>query len=107
VFAVTLDRRRKYAQRLAEQKLNTTQQLLDKIIVAFDIDDSGQLHSLISTAKELRLGQAIEDASTKDAAQLRGRKNLRYFHGLTPLCQASDMENAEKQVRYWKPPRQI
>jgi hypothetical protein len=51
VFAVTLDRRRKYAQRLAEQKLNTAQQLLDKIIVAFDKGDSEQLRSLISTAR--------------------------------------------------------
>ncbi|KAL4756607.1 uncharacterized protein BDW70DRAFT_144619 [Aspergillus foveolatus] len=30
-----------------------------------DIGDSGQLRSLISTAKELRLRQANEDASTK------------------------------------------
>ncbi|KAL4993573.1 hypothetical protein BDV10DRAFT_22635 [Aspergillus recurvatus] len=79
VFVVTLDRRRKYAQRLAEQKLNTAQQLLDKIIVAFDTGDSGQLRSLLSTAKELRSGQAIDDAITKDAAQ------------------ASDTENAERQ----------
>jgi hypothetical protein len=59
VFTVTLDRRRKYAQRLAEQKLNTAQQLLDKIIVAFDTGDSGQLRSLLSTAKSLAQGKQL------------------------------------------------
>jgi predicted lipid-binding transport protein (Tim44 family) len=81
VFAVTLDRRRKYAQRLAEQKLNTAQQLLDKIIVAFDKGDSVQLRSLLSTAKELRSGQATEDAITKDAAQVRGPRVREIFAG--------------------------
>jgi predicted lipid-binding transport protein (Tim44 family) len=81
VFAVTLDRRIKYAQKLIERKLNTAQQLLDKIIVAFDTGHSGQLRSLVSTAKELRLGQAIAEIITKDAAQVRGTRVREIFAG--------------------------
>lgn len=77
MFTVTLDRRRKYAQRLAEQKLNTAQQLLDKIIVAFDTGDSGQLRSLLSTAKSLAQGKQLRMLLLKTLRRPRTRRMLK------------------------------
>ncbi|KAL4879248.1 hypothetical protein BJY04DRAFT_229179 [Aspergillus karnatakaensis] len=51
VFAEALDRRRKYAQKRAEQDLVTAQQLLEKLVEAFSAGDIAQIGQLLSTVK--------------------------------------------------------
>ncbi|RDW64372.1 Zn(II)2Cys6 transcription factor [Aspergillus mulundensis] len=55
VFA-GLDRRRKYAQRRAEQELDTVQKLVDEIIESFDGRNFEQLGRILERAKEQRSG---------------------------------------------------
>ncbi|KAL4993581.1 fungal-specific transcription factor domain-containing protein [Aspergillus recurvatus] len=58
IFDVGLDRRRKYAQRHAEQELTSLRQLLEKIVNAFDAGDLAQLGELLSNVRGSRSSQA-------------------------------------------------
>ncbi|KAL4993106.1 hypothetical protein BDV10DRAFT_179669 [Aspergillus recurvatus] len=58
IFDKSLDRRRKYALKNAEQKLRSLTRLLDQITEAFDAGDKGQLSDLLSSVRGDRLRQA-------------------------------------------------
>lgn len=53
-----LDRRRKYAQRHAEQELTLLRQLLDEIVNAFDTGDLAQLGELLANVRGSRSSQS-------------------------------------------------
>ncbi|KAJ5298981.1 FAD linked oxidase N-terminal [Penicillium atrosanguineum] len=64
LFTEALDRRRKYAQKRAEQHLDATQQLLDRIVEAFGEGDIAQLSWLLSTVKERGTDEQLKDGIT-------------------------------------------
>ncbi|KAL5334164.1 hypothetical protein BJX70DRAFT_378997 [Aspergillus crustosus] len=61
VFAEALDRRRKYAQKRAEQDLDTAQQLLKRIVEAYSQGDVTQLTWLLSTVKQHGTDERLKD----------------------------------------------
>ncbi|KAL4801633.1 hypothetical protein BDV18DRAFT_70508 [Aspergillus unguis] len=74
VFVIGLDRRRKCAQKHAEQELKKAHSLLGNIINAFDAGDTTELTFLLSTAKGRCLGQTTQDAITCNTEQVSGRR---------------------------------
>ncbi|KAL4783689.1 hypothetical protein BJX76DRAFT_244793 [Aspergillus varians] len=59
IFNRGLDRRRKYAQRHAEQEIISLHQLLDNLVDAFDAGNIPQLGKLLSCVREGRWSQMI------------------------------------------------
>ncbi|KAL4931654.1 Zn(II)2Cys6 transcription factor domain-containing protein [Aspergillus undulatus] len=55
IFDGTIDRRKKYAQRHAEQELSSVYQLLNQLVDAFDAGDMVQLGKLLSSTQRDRL----------------------------------------------------
>ncbi|KAJ5982754.1 hypothetical protein N7451_012854 [Penicillium sp. IBT 35674x] len=64
LFAEALDRRRKYAQKRAEQNLDATQPLLDRIVEAFSEGDIAQLSWLLSIVKKRGIDEQLKDGIT-------------------------------------------
>ncbi|KAJ6002960.1 hypothetical protein N7451_005507 [Penicillium sp. IBT 35674x] len=64
LFAEALDRRRKYAQKRAEQNLDATQQLLDRIVEAFSEGNITQLSWLLSIVKKRGTDEQLKDGIT-------------------------------------------
>ncbi|KAL4993194.1 fungal-specific transcription factor domain-containing protein [Aspergillus recurvatus] len=54
---MALDRRRKFAQRRAEQELVSLRQLIDSLVEAFDKNDLARIGELLSTVREQRYDQ--------------------------------------------------
>ncbi|KAL4935387.1 hypothetical protein BDV06DRAFT_207135 [Aspergillus oleicola] len=85
IFATTLDRRRKFAQRRAEQELVTVQQQLEAIIDSFDKSDTERLNKILESVREQRPAKAdtdqqvvqrVEDDTSGENAE-GGRTNLK------------------------------
>ncbi|KAL3462209.1 fungal-specific transcription factor domain-containing protein [Aspergillus heterothallicus] len=80
-FPTGLDRRRKYAQRRAEEELEVAHRLLDLIIEVFEAGDLAQLRTLISSTKKNRARELAlfeGSAATKaheSGSQSRGSKS--------------------------------
>ncbi|KAJ5635715.1 uncharacterized protein N7484_009028 [Penicillium longicatenatum] len=64
LFIEALDRRRKYAQKRAEQSLDAAQQLLKRIVDAFSEGDITQLTELLTTVKAHGTDEQLEDVIT-------------------------------------------
>ncbi|KAL4790452.1 fungal-specific transcription factor domain-containing protein [Aspergillus venezuelensis] len=61
VFATTLDRRRKFAQRRAELELISVQQQLDAIVDAYDRKDTAKIDEILASIREKRPARAGTD----------------------------------------------
>ncbi|KAL4969445.1 Zn(II)2Cys6 transcription factor [Aspergillus stella-maris] len=61
VFATTLDRRRKFAQRRAELELISVQQQLDAIVDAYDRNDAAKVDEILASIREQRPARAGTD----------------------------------------------
>lgn len=72
MFVVGRDRRKKCAQRRAEQELQTVQQMLDNIIEAFNAGDKTQLDCLLFAAREYHSRRVIQDDIITDTEQVCG-----------------------------------
>ncbi|BCS29693.1 Zn(II)2Cys6 transcription factor [Aspergillus puulaauensis] len=70
VFVVGRDRRKKCAQRRAEQELQTVLRMLDNIIEAFNAGDKTQLDCLLFAAREYHSGRAVQDDIITDTEQV-------------------------------------
>jgi ATP/maltotriose-dependent transcriptional regulator MalT len=63
VFVAESDRRRKFALRRVENKLDTAQLVLDNLVAAFNAGDRPQLDNLLLAAREWRAGRGSPQES--------------------------------------------